>query len=105
MFRFDRGVAVEVDLQEDMSNEHESIHLNDPCHPGEVLRDGINGHGKAVQEAARLSGWIFRGGAMASARLSRFVLRLALAVCSIVVPSNEPSTETGQLHCLIALAF
>ena len=39
-----------------MSNEHESIHMSDPCHPGEVLRDWINGHGKTVQEAANLMG-------------------------------------------------
>ena len=37
-----------------MSNEHESIHMSDPCHPGEVLRDWINGHGKTIQEAATL---------------------------------------------------
>ena len=39
-----------------MSSEHESIHLSDPCHPGEVLRDWINGHGKTIQETATLMG-------------------------------------------------
>ena len=39
-----------------MNNQHESIHMNDPCHPGEVLRDWINGHGKTIQEAATLMG-------------------------------------------------
>ena len=33
-----------------------SIHLDDPCHPGAVQRDWINGHGKTGQEAARLMG-------------------------------------------------
>ena len=39
-----------------MGSEHESIHMSDPCHPGEVLRDWINGHGKTIQEAATLMG-------------------------------------------------
>ena len=42
--------------QADMSNEHDSIHMKDPCHPGEVLRDWISGHGKTIQEAAELMG-------------------------------------------------
>ena len=39
-----------------MSNERESIHMSDPCRPGEVLRDWINGHGKTIREAATLMG-------------------------------------------------
>ena len=42
--------------QADMSNEHDTIHMTDPCHPGEVLRDWISGHGKTIQEAAELMG-------------------------------------------------
>ena len=38
----------------DMSNEHDSVRMNDPCHPGEVLRDWISGHGKTIREAAEL---------------------------------------------------
>ena len=37
-----------------MKDELESIHMNDPCHPGEVLRDWINGHCKTIQETATL---------------------------------------------------
>ena len=39
-----------------MSNEHEGIHLSEPCQPSEVLRDWINGHGKTIQEATTLMG-------------------------------------------------
>ena len=42
--------------QTGMSNEHDTIHMNDPCHPGEVLRDWISGHGKTIQEASELMG-------------------------------------------------
>ena len=31
-----------------MSDENESIELANPCHPGEVLRDWIEGHGETV---------------------------------------------------------
>ena len=36
-----------------MSDENESIELTNPCHPGEVLRDWIEGHSETVSGAAR----------------------------------------------------
>ena len=42
--------------QAGMISEQQSVHMNDPCHPGEVLRDWISGHGKTIQEAAELMG-------------------------------------------------
>ena len=61
VFRFNRGESVYMDLltiteRGDMSNEHESVHMSDPCHLGEVLPDWIRDHGKTIQESATLMG-------------------------------------------------
>ena len=41
-----------------MSNEDydEEVTMGEPCHPGEVMRDWIDGHGETVTNAAKRLG-------------------------------------------------
>lgn len=80
-----------------MISEQKSVHMNDPCHPGEVLRDWISGHGRTIQEAAELMG-------VSRATLSRLLSGAGRIAPKLAVQLENMGWSTAEMWLRLQMA-
>ena len=83
--------------QAGMISEQKSVHMNDPCHPGEVLRDWISGHGKTIQEAAELMG-------VSRATLNRLLSGAGRVAPKLAVQLESMGWSTAEMWLRLQMA-
>ena len=80
-----------------LTSEQKSVHMNNPCHPGEVLRDWISGHGKTIQEAAELMG-------VSRATLNRLLSGVGRIAPKLAVQLESMGWSTAEMWLRLQMA-
>ncbi len=79
-------------------NENDSVTLANPCHPGEILREWIDGHGVTVTAAAQRMG-------MSRAMLNRILSGASPVSPKLAVRLERMHWSDAEFWCALQTGF